>query len=152
MEGLKFYRTDNNYYLCIIKRIRYEFMEKDLIRKYIANFRIFLSPFMKKDVAMKAVVYPYDDGAILLVELAVGKTSSDEFKSGSVTLVGAMNKTGLFEEPESSLSIKGTRIVVSNSRVVIIKSSEADLWSAKAAFDDVSKFMDFIKEKKYGRR
>ena len=127
-------------------------MEKDIINKYIANFRIFLSPYMKRDVCMKSVVYPYNEGAIILVELLVGKTSSDEFKSNSLTLVGAMNKTGLFEEPDSPVSIKGTKLVVSNSKVVIIKSSEKDLWSAKSAYEDVSKIMDFIKEKKYGRR
>lgn len=127
-------------------------MEKDVINKYIANFRTFLSPYMKNDVTMKTVAYPYDDGAILVIELALGKSNATEFKSSSVTLVGAMAKTGLFEEPESSVSISGTKIVVSRSKVVIIKSSEPHLWKAKASFDDVSKIMDFIAEKKDGRR
>lgn len=127
-------------------------MEKDIINKYSANFRIFLSPFMKNDVTMKLVAYPYDDGAIMVIELAVGKSNSTEIKSNSVTLVGAMDKTNLFEEPERPVSIKGTKIVVSNSKVVIIKSSESELWDAKAAYKDVKNIMNFITEKKYGRR
>lgn len=126
-------------------------MEKDIINKYIANFRIFLSPYMKNDVTMKVVAYPYDDGAILVIELAVGKSNSTEIKSNSMTLVGAMAKTNLFEEPERSVSISGTKIVVSNSKIVIIKSSEKKHWTAKSAFDDVSKIMDFLKGKKYDR-
>lgn len=106
---------------------------------------------MKNDVTMKAVAYPYDEGAIIVVELAVGKSNSTEIKANSVTLVGAMSKSGLFEEPERSVSIRGTKIVVSNSKIVIIKSSEEKQWTAKAAFDDVSKIMDFLKGKKYGR-
>lgn len=126
-------------------------MEKDIINKYIANFRIFLSPYMKNDVTMKVVAYPYDDGAILVIELAVGKSNSTEIKSNSMTLVGAMAKTNLFEEPERAVSISGTKIVVSNSKIVIIKSSEKKHWTAKSAFDDVSKIMDFLKGKKYDR-
>lgn len=125
-------------------------MEKDIINKYIANFRIFLSPYMKNDVTMKVVAYPYDEGAIVVVELAVGKSSSTEIKSNSVTLVGAMSKSGLFEEPERPVYIRGTKIVVSNSKIVIIKSSEKKQWTPKTAFDDVSKIMDFLKVKKYG--
>ena len=127
-------------------------MEKDIINKYIANFRTFLSPYMKNDVTMKTTAYPYDGGAILVIELALGKSNATEFKSNSVTLVGAMAKTGLFEEPESSVSINGTKLVVSSSKVVIIKSSEKHLWKPRAAFDDVSKIMDFIADKKNGRR
>lgn len=126
-------------------------MEKDIINKYIANFRIFLSPYMKNDVTMKVVAYPYDDGAILVIELAVGKSNSTEIKSNSMTLVGAMAKTNLFEEPERPVSISGSKIVVSNSKIVIIKSSEKKHWTAKYAFDDVSKIMEFLKGKKYGR-
>lgn len=126
-------------------------MEKDVINKYIANFRIFLSPYMKNDVTMKVVAYPYSDGAILVIELAVGKSNSTEIKANSVTLVGAMAKTNLFEEPEKPISISGSKIVVSNSKIVIIKSSEKKHWTAKSAFDDVSKIMDFLKAKKYGR-
>lgn len=126
-------------------------MEKDIINKYIANFRIFLSPYMKNDVTMKVVAYPYNDGAILVIELAVGKSNSTEIKANSMTLVGAMAKTNLFEEPERPVSISGSKIVVSNSKIVIIKSSEKKHWTVKSAFDDVSKIMDFLKGKKYGR-
>lgn len=126
-------------------------MGKDIINKYTANFRIFLSPYMKNDVTMKVVAYPYDDGAILVIELAEGKSNSTEIKANSVTLVGAMAKTNLFEEPEKPVSISGSKIIVSNSRIVIIKSSEKKHWTAKSAFDDVSKIMDFLKVKKYGR-
>lgn len=127
-------------------------MEKDIINKYIANFRIFFSPYMKNDVTMKVVAYPYNDGAILVIELAKGKSSDTNFKSNSVTLVGAMDKTGLFEEPDNPVSIKGSRIIVSNTKIVIIKSSEHELWSVKAAFEDVSKIMNFITDKKHERR
>lgn len=127
-------------------------MEKSVINKYIANFRSFFSPYMKNDVTMKTTIYPYDDGAILVIELAIGKSNSTEFKANSITLVGAMAKSNLFEEPENSVSIKGTKIIVSKSKIVIIKSSESELWEAKSSFDDVSKIMDFIAEKKNGRR
>ena len=100
---------------------------------------------------MKTIIYPYDEGAILVVELAIGKSNTTEFKANSVTLVGAMEKSSLFEEPERPVSISGSKIVVSNSKIVIIKSSERKHWTAKSAFDDVSKIMDFLKEKKYGR-
>lgn len=127
-------------------------MEKDIINKYISNFRTFLSPYMKGDVVMKSVIYPYDDGAIMVVELSVGGSSFVKFESNSVTLIGAMSKSNLFEEPDRPVSIIGTKIVVSNSKIVIIKSSNDKMWSAKAAFDDVNNIMNFISEKKYGRR
>ena len=127
-------------------------MNKDAINLYIANFRKFFAPYMKNDVTMKVMSYPYDDGALMVMELAIGKSNSTEFKSNSITLRDAMVKSGIFEDPENATSVDSTKILVSKSRFVVIKPFIPNLWDAKAAMKDVDNLMDFITDKKNGRR
>ena len=107
---------------------------------------------MKNDVTMKVVSYPYDDGALMVMELAIGKSNATEFKANSKTLKDAMTKSGIFEDPENATSVDSTKILVSKSRFAVIKPSSLNLWTAKAAMKDVENLMNFITDKKNGRR
>ena len=106
-------------------------MKKEIINSYIINFRRLFSPYTKPDVSIKITVYPYSDGAIIIMELNYNSSNNTEFKSESTSMAEAMSKTNLFDEPNDAMSIHTTRIFSQNNKIIIIKGEEEDLWTDK---------------------
>lgn len=126
-------------------------MKKEIINSYIINFRRLFSPYTKPDVSIKITVYPYPDGAIIIMELNYNSSNNTEFKSESTSMREAMSKTNLFDEPDEAMPIHTTRIFSQNNKIIIIKGEEEDLWTNKSAQNDIDIFLTSLKKRKDGQ-
>ena len=126
-------------------------MKKEIINSYIINFRRLFSPYTKPDVSIKITVYPYSDGAIIIMELNYNSSNNTEFKSESTSMAEAMSKTNLFDEPNDAMSIHTPRIFSQNNKIIIIKGEEEDLWTNKSAQNDIDNFLTSLKKRKDGQ-
>lgn len=126
-------------------------MKKEIINSYIINFRRLFSPYTKPDVSIKITVYPYTDGAIIIMELNYNSSNNTEFKSESTSMGEAMSKTNLFDEPDEAMPIHTTRIFSQNNKIIIIKGEEEDLWTNKSAQNDIDIFLTSLKKRKDGQ-
>ena len=70
-------------------------MEKQDIQKYINNFRRLFSSYLKPNVGMQTTVYPFDKGAIIVVELNINSLNKDELRASSINIQEALKKTNL---------------------------------------------------------
>ena len=125
-------------------------MEKETINSYLINFRRFFSPYLKKDVSVKNTVFPYSNGAIIIMELDINSSNNTEFMAQSTSLVDAMTKTNLFDNPTEVTPLSETKIITQNNRIIIIKNDNNDLWNEKSALNDVSNFMSSLNGRKNG--
>lgn len=123
-------------------------MEKEIINRYLINFRRLFSPFLKKDVSMNISAFPYDDGAIMVVGLAYNSSNNTIFVEDSKTMADAMEKTNLFDSPEQASPIISTKIIIQNTKVVVIKGDDDSLWTDKAAKNDVDNILSSLIERK----
>ena len=73
-------------------------MERTTIQNYINNFRTHISRFLKENVGLKTIVYPYHNGAVLIFEPGVNMPNNDEYKKEVSTINDALMKTNLFEK------------------------------------------------------
>lgn len=125
-------------------------MEKDTINSYLVNFRRFISPYLKKDVSMKASAYPYDKGAIMVMEMDFNGSSNTEFKAESSDFPSAMSKTNLFDAPEDASPVNGTKIISQRNKIIVIKGDSPEIWSEKSSKNDVENLLESIKNRNNG--
>lgn len=122
-------------------------MERELIGRYIANFRRFISPFTKDGVSVKATAYPYKHGGIVVFKMNFEGHSSTEFRAESESMQEAMRMTELFDKPEDATTITSTKIVWEGNTVIIIKGESQMLWDERASKTDVDNLLRSIEEK-----
>src|SRR3712207_7959419 len=72
-------------------------MERDIINRYVINFKRFIAPFTKEGVSIKTSIYPYTDGSIIVFEMDFNASGNTEYKSNSETMQEAMRKTQMFD-------------------------------------------------------
>ena len=120
-------------------------MERETINRYITNFRRYIAPYTKKDVSVKAIAYPYTNGALIVFEMGFNSSSNTDYKSESESMQEAMKKTNLFDNPEQASEIS-SKVIWSRNLVVVIKCNEGSYWSEKAAKNDVDNLMKSIEE------
>ena len=125
-------------------------MEKEIINKYLINFRRLFSPFLKKDVSMNISAYPYANGAIMVIELDYNSSNNTIFVEDSKTMAEAMEKTNLFDSPGQASPISTTKIIIQRNKLVIIKGDEESLWNDKSAKNDVDNILSSLTERKNG--
>jgi len=121
-------------------------MTKDTINSYLINFRRFITPFLKPDVSIRFITYPFKDGAVLVSEFDMNGNNNTEYRADSSTLNEAIAKTNLFDKPNELQPINNTKIIIGNGKVVIIKGTSAS-WTEKEANEDVNKFLSSISGK-----
>ena len=125
-------------------------MDRTLINSYLINFRKFLSPYMKKDVSMKSVVYPYPSGAVILITLAINESNNTEYRGDCVSINDALRKTKMIADPESATEIKDTKIFIHKNNILVIKGIDNDNWSAKKAYKDANNIVNYLDSKRNG--
>lgn len=124
--------------------------DRSIINGYIANFRRILSNFLKQGVGMQSVIYPFSDGAIIVVALGYNLSSKDEYRSISQSINEALEKTNIFDKSNEITSALGTNIVINRNKVILIKDNDQKQWDNDAASHDVSKIIASIANKKDG--
>ncbi|MBR0166121.1 MAG: hypothetical protein IJQ13_04505 [Prevotella sp.] len=125
-------------------------MERDVVGRYITNFRRFVTPYTKEGVSIKAIAYPYPHGAVIVFDMNFDAASSTEYRSDSVTMQEALKKTNLFDSPEEATTVKNTKVVWTDNYVIVMKGEDSDLWSEKASKSDVDNLIESISKAKNG--
>ncbi|WP_411831017.1 hypothetical protein [Mariniflexile sp. AS56] len=119
-------------------------MEKKKIQQYINNFRRKISPYLKKNMALKAIVYPYLKGAIVVFEFGGGTQTRDEYRTESKNIGEALKraKINAFGEIVSdNIKFEGTNTVMFDNNIALIKDLNDNEWTDKQAAIDVNKIL-----------
>lgn len=123
-------------------------MDKQVINQYLNNFRRLFSRYLKSDVGIQTTTYPFNGGAIIVIELGFGIPTKEEIRSNSINLQNAMIRTNLFEHPEETQEIPGTTIVLSKNKIVIMKTEDEEQWNEETAKSDIDKIISPIMKRK----
>lgn len=118
-------------------------MDKQDIQNYINNFRRLFSSFLKPDVGMQSIVYPYDKGAVIVFELNIKSLSKDEIRSASLDAYDAIKRTNLFENEkgEHLQNFVGTNIILTKNKIVVIKDDNSKEWILSKVEEDIDKIV-----------
>lgn len=123
-------------------------VENAVINRYLNDFRIALSRYLKPGVGIQTISYPFKNGAVLVVEFGFGILTKSENRASSNDLSEALLKTNLFERfPAFTPTIPGTTLILSQNRVIILKTDEEKNWSKFAVENDIRNIVRAIKKK-----
>ena len=126
-------------------------MDRQEIQNYINNFRRLISQFLKPDVGIQSIIYPYDNGVVIVYELGLNLQNKDDFRSNSKDVFEALKRTNLFENDEhNNSSFGGTNIFLIKNKIVVIKDEKPQEWSEERARLDIGKIITTTKEKTNG--
>ena len=118
-------------------------MEKQDIQKYINNFRRLFSSYLKPNVGMQTTVYPFDKGAIIVIELNIEILNKDDIRTKSNDIQDALKRTNLFEseKKEDIHNFVGTNIILIKNKVVFIKDNNLSEWTLNKVEQDIEKIV-----------
>ncbi len=118
-------------------------MEKQDIQKYINNFRRLFSSYLKPNVGMKSTVFPFDKGAVIVIELNIDSLNKDDIRAKSNDIQDALKKTNLFEseKKEDIHNFVGTNIILVKNKVVFIKDNNLSEWTLSKVEQDIDKIV-----------
>lgn len=118
-------------------------MNRETIQDYINNFRRSISPFLKKNVGLKSIVFPYDKGVILAFEFGINGQNKDEFRSESNSVSEAFSRAKItsFGAINNNFTFGGTNLIMDANQVVLIKDFEPKEWTDKQSKIDVNKIL-----------
>lgn len=118
-------------------------MEKQDIQKYINNFRRLFSSYLKPNVGMQTTVYPFDKGAIIVIELNIETLNKDDIRTKSNDIQDALKRTNLFEseKKEAIHNFVGTNIILIKNKVVFIKDNNLSEWTLNKVEQDIEKIV-----------
>lgn len=123
-------------------------MERTLINNYLSNFRRLVSPFLKQDVSLKSIVYPFKEGALIIVEFNYEGNGNNDFRSESADIQEALRRSNLFEDPENAKEVEGTKLFIQKNKLIALKGSKDSNWNATSAKSDVTGFIDALSNQK----
>lgn len=119
-------------------------MEKNKIQHYINNFRRKISPYLKKDIGFKAIVFPYSKGTVIVFEFGANTQTKDEYRTESkgVGEVFKRAKINAFGDiPSDNLKFEGTNTLMFDNNIAVIKDEKENEWTDKQAAIDVNKIL-----------
>ncbi len=118
-------------------------MEKQDIQKYINNFRRLFSSYLKPNVGMQTTVYPFDKGAVIVIELNIDSLNKDDIRTKSNDIQDALKRTNLFEseKKEDVHNFVGTNIILVKNKVVFIKDNNLSEWTLSKVEQDIDKIV-----------
>ena len=131
-------------------------MNTELFNLYFNYFTASVSQRLKPGWGMKMSVYPFNQGAVIVVSFKKGMANSLDKKQESDNLGSALTKTSLFPQnkiaPVADKTIGTTVVgVVSLTKYVLFKNDSDERWSETAAERDVISIVDKAREK-YGKQ
>ena len=121
-------------------------MNKTALTTYLINFRRLFSKYLKPDVGVQIIAYPFDKGAIIIADPKFNIPNKDEIRSESADINEAMKRTNLFENPSEANIVSGTKIIISDSKIIIIKEDKEGQWTEESANSDIHKVVKSINE------
>ena len=119
-------------------------MDKQIIQKYLNNFRRLFSPYLVKDVNFKTVVFPSNDGAIIEIIFSKFSPAKDEFRKSEIKLSDSLKRIEqhAFGGNLDGFHFVGTNYLLENEKIFIIKDNNSLEWTAKKAQEDVFKLLN----------
>ena len=96
-------------------------VDKTVITEYLNNFRRYLSNYLFCVVGVQTISYPFDKGAIIVIELGMGVPTKDDSRSQSLDLKEALTRTNLFENINDVPEIPGTSILLLKNKIVYLQ-------------------------------
>ena len=118
-------------------------MDKENIQNYLNNLRRFLSPYLQPNIAFQTNVYPFNEGAIIVIVFGYNMPNQDKFIMDSASFVEARNKVNLLELNGfgEQVHFGGTNIFMNANRIVLVKDFENKEWTEEKVKEDVLKFL-----------
>ncbi|HLO90142.1 MAG TPA: hypothetical protein VK172_03150 [Lentimicrobium sp.] len=119
-------------------------MEKDKIQIYLNNFRRLFSPFLKRDINFRTVVYPADNGAIVEINFKKFAPVKDEFRKNEKSLTDSLKRIEQhsFGGNLDGFQFKGTNFILEGEKIYIIKDDDSNEWTIEKAREDVFKLLN----------
>ena len=104
---------------------------------------------------MKMTIYPFMQGAVVVITMKKGMANTLDKKQESANLGGALAKTSLFTSdkihPIANKSIGNTSYgILSVTQYVMFKNENSSSWDERAAQEDVETIIEKTKAK-YGK-
>lgn len=115
------------------------------INSYIHNFESEFTLFLKDNTRTKIVVYPYNDGFVLVMRISQGNGSSSDVREPSATVHDALVRTGLIQVKNVSTTFAKNTLLLGKSNFVFIKPQ--GLFSVDVARRDVNMIIKQIRAK-----
>ena len=130
-------------------------MNTELFNTYFNYFTTCFSFRLKEGWGIKMTIYPFSQGAVVVVNMKKGVANSLDKKQESSNLGGALTKTALFSSekinPIADKSIGKTSYgIMSITQYVMFKSDSASSWSEEAAQEDIDNVIEKTRAK-YGK-
>lgn len=119
-------------------------MDNNKINEYVFAFRSALRKYLKKGVSIKTVSYPFDSGAVNVINFNKVGEDETEVKPQSDSFADALSKTNFFKKFESQPMLEPDSMLMTGDNLIFIKNDSSASWSNSAAKADVDKFLDFI--------
>lgn len=120
-------------------------MQKQMIQKYINNFRRHLSAFLRPGIGVKTFIYPTArDGAVLVFHLGPNLTNDDEYQPTSPSIGSILNKVEqrAFGGDLGSIHFSGTNMIFEPNKIIFIKDNNPDEWTDSAAKKEALKIVN----------
>ena len=92
---------------------------------------------------MQTTVYPFDKGAIIVIELNIETLNKDDIRTKSNDIQDALKRTNLFEseKKEDIHNFVGTNIILIKNKVVFIKDNNLSEWTLNKVEQDIEKIV-----------
>ncbi len=122
-------------------------MNSDLYNSYFNFFTTSLSTQLKPGWGIRMTVYPFKQGAVIVINMKMGAANSLEKKQVSDNLGMALAKTTLFSahkiKPISDKTIGQTMVGINSlTKYVLFKNDKETSWDEKAAQKDVKSVIE----------
>jgi hypothetical protein len=119
-------------------------MEREKIQNYINNFRRKISPYLKANIGLKTIVYPYDKGIFMSFEFGLNNQNKEEFRGEcrNIAEVFQRAKVTSFGGSNSKATFNGTNFIMFENIVNIIKDFDEDEWTDDQASKDVQRILN----------
>ncbi len=116
-------------------------MEKTIVTGYINNFRRIFSKYLKDNVGIRNVIYPFPQGTLLVFEFGYNLSSKDESRGDAESITNACHRAGIPEELWIHELKPSSQVVLWGNKVAIIKGNMDSLWNTESASKDVHLIM-----------
>lgn len=123
-------------------------MDKNIIKKYVDDFRRIFSTFVKSGVTIDSIICPYKGGTVCIFQFNTNNSESVIIKDSNKTAMDVLESEGIegiisvgSGVNKENIRFSGTNIANMGNRLVIIKDDDPDEWSITAVVNDVSKII-----------
>lgn len=119
-------------------------MDKNTIQIYLNNFRRFFSPYLKKDINFRTVVYPAENGAIIEINFTKFAPVKDEYRKKEKFLVDSLKRIDQhsFGGNLDGFQFSGTNFILEGDKIFIIKDNKDSEWTINKVREDISKLLN----------